>query len=167
MKKAGQLFLIIAIICWAGILGAVLYAHIAVMPSLLSHLPESWILESGPYPIRDEIFWKLIHPFSILFTIITLIVNWKILSRRKLIAGAAIIYLVALIATYTYFVPELMEFVKSAQNTSVTAAEWLERGQRWQHLSWIRGAFMLSGFVLLLLALSKSENTASFPEKRF
>lgn len=156
MKKTGQLFLFIAIICWAGIFGAFLYSHIATMPSLLSHLPESSVLANGPYPVKDEAFWKMIHPVTILFTVLALITNWKINNRRKLIGVAMIIYILALVATFTYFVPELMEFFKSNQNTTITAAEWHERGQTWQHLSWIRGAFMFLGFILMLLALTKN-----------
>lgn len=157
MKKAGQPLLFLAIICWAGIIGAVLYSHIAYFPSLLSHLPESSVLVNGPYPIRDEVFWKMIHPVTILFTILALVFNWKNTPRRKLIGYATIIYVLALIATFTFFVPELMEFFKSSQNTSVTASEWLARGQRWLQLSWIRGSFMFLGFILILLALTKTD----------
>ena len=53
--------------------------------------------------------------------------------------------------TALYFVPELQAFRASASST-VTAAEWYARGQRWQHLSWIRGTFMYAAFVPLLLA---------------
>ncbi|HEV2720821.1 MAG TPA: hypothetical protein VG323_12440 [Thermoanaerobaculia bacterium] len=61
------------------------------------------------------------------------------------------IYAVAIIVTSIYFVPELMAYRNSASST-VSAAEWYAHGQKWQHLSWIRGFFMYAGFIPLLLA---------------
>ncbi|MFC0771469.1 hypothetical protein [Terrimonas alba] len=60
----------------------------------------------------------------------------------------------ALIATIFYFLPNLMLFADS-MNSTVSPAEWYERGQTWQRLSWIRGSAMIAGFVLLLIALTK------------
>lgn len=156
MKKANQLFMFLAIFCWAGIVGGILYSHTATLPSLLLHLPESSVLENGPFPLKDEAFWKMIHPFTILFTVLALVINWKNTAMRKYIVYAAVIYILALIATFTYFVPEIQEFVKSNQNTSVPASEWLSRGHRWLQLSWIRGSFMFLGFILMLVALTKT-----------
>lgn len=157
MRKAGQPLLFIAIFCWAGIVGGVLYSHTATLPSLLLHLPGSSVLENGPYPLKDEAFWKMIHPFTILFTVLALAANWKNTERRKYMVYAIGIYVVALIATFTYFIPEIKAFISSNQNTSVPASEWLARGQRWLQLSWIRGAFMFLGFMLILLALTKTD----------
>lgn len=113
MKQANQLFMFLAIFCWAGIVGGVLYSHTATLPSLLLHLPESSVLENGPYPLKDEAFWKIINPITILFTILALATNWKNATRRKFIVYALGIHVVALIATFTYFIPEIKEFVNS------------------------------------------------------
>lgn len=157
MKKASQLFMFLAIFCWAGIVGGILYSHTATLPSLLLHLPESSVLENGPFALKDEAFWKMIHPVTILLTVIALATNWKNTARRKYMVYASGIYIIALIATFTYFIPEIKEFVKSNQNTSVPASEWLSRGQRWLQLSWVRGSFMFLGFILMLLALTKTD----------
>jgi hypothetical protein len=53
-----------------------------------------------------------------------------------------------------FFVPELLAFARSAQS-DVPASEWLERGQRWEKLSWVRGALMYVGFGLVLRAFGK------------
>jgi hypothetical protein len=57
------------------------------------------------------------------------------------------------VATALYFVPELMAFANSPRS-AVPPAEWLARGQRWQRLSWLRGAVMYVAFIPLLLALA-------------
>jgi hypothetical protein len=61
-----------------------------------------------------------------------------------------------LIITSLFFVPELMAFAKSPES-NLPAAEWLARGNRWQYLSWIRGAVCFVFFVPLLVALTKSD----------
>jgi len=158
MKQAGKIFLMFTTVCWGTIIGGILYSHIAYFPVYLSHLPESATLTAGPYPIREDRFWMLIHPITILSVIVTLLVNWKLRERRKYILMVMGIYAVAIITTFIYFVPELMAFSNASQTTSISAPEWYERGQKWQHLSWIRGAFMYLGFILLLISLTKNNN---------
>lgn len=154
MQRAAQFFLLLNIVLWATIAGAITYSHIAFFPAYLDHLPASASLVNGDYPIRDDIFWMTMHPVLVTCTILSLILNWKIAARRKYILIALGIYAVAIACTFAYFVPELMAFAESGQS-NVPAAEWLERGQKWQYLSWIRGGFMYLGFVMLLLALTK------------
>jgi hypothetical protein len=69
-----------------------------------------------------------------------------------------------LVATAVYFVPGLMAFAGNAKNITVTPAEWYQRGQTWQHLSWIRGSFMFVGFLLIVLALTKDNLAKKIPE---
>ena len=119
MRKAGQPLLFVAIFCWAGIVGGVLYSHTATLPSLLLHLPGSSVLENGPYPLKDEAFWKMIHPFTILFSVLALAANWKNTERRKYMVYAIGIYVVALIATFTYFIPEIKAFITVIANSII------------------------------------------------
>jgi dolichyl-phosphate-mannose--protein O-mannosyl transferase len=156
MNQLRQLFLFITIIVWGTVIGGVTYSHIAYFPSYLSHLPESTNLVKGPYAIRDANFWMLVHPILILSILITLILNWKNQDRRKYIFVAVIIYALAIIATFSYFVPELMAFADSSKST-ISATEWLHRGTKWQYLSWVRGFFMYVGFIMLLISLTKNK----------
>jgi hypothetical protein len=61
-----------------------------------------------------------------------------------------------MVATFTFFVPELIDFAESG-NGSTTSNDWVQRGQSWQHLSWIRGFFMYIAFIMLLIALTKNK----------
>ena len=152
--RLSTFFLIISIVMWGTLLGGILYSHLVYFPVYLSALPESAVVVTGPYGIREGIFWMLIHALLIPTLIATLLLHWKWKGRRKLIAITVVVYLVALIATGLYFVPELIAFANSP-NSTVSRAEWLARGRRWQLLSWIRGVFMYAGIVPLLLALAK------------
>lgn len=163
MTQARQLSLFVAITLWAIIVGGVVYSHIAYFPSYLSHLPESNSLITGDYGLKDANFWMLVHPLGILSTIVTLILNWKLKTRRKYILITLGIYTLAIITTVVYFVPGLLAFADSTNNITVTPEEWFQRGQTWQHLSWIRGAFAFVCFLLMVIALTKdtSQNANS------
>src|SRR5437660_291428 len=134
---ARTIALMVSILLMGILLGGIVYSHIAFFPSYLSGLPNSAVLVNGPYPIKDEYFWPLIHPLAILSLIISLVLNWKIPARRKLIAIPLVVYVLAITVTTLYFVPELRAF-KNSPHMAVTPAEWYARGQRWQHLSWTR-----------------------------
>lgn len=145
----------ITIITWAMLIGGVMYSHIVYFPSYLSHLPESNSLIKGEYGLHDEHFWLFVHPFVILSTITSLILNWNFVSTRKFILFPLGIYVIALVATAFYFVPGLLAFAESNSTPNITPAEWFQRGQTWQHLSWVRGFSLFTGFVFLLIALTK------------
>ena len=157
MQKLRQLSLFIAITLWAIIIGGIVYSHIVFFPAYLSHLPASTSLITGEYGLHEENFWLFVHPLTMLFTIITLILNWKLKERRKFILITIGIYAVAIMVTASYFLPGLKAFAGSNNSTTVTPSEWLQQGQTWQHLSWIRGFFMFIGYLMLLIALTKDK----------
>ena len=144
------MFLIVA---WGTFIGGIAYSHLVYFPAYLSDLPNSAVVVNGPYGLHEGIFWAIIHPILIISLIVTMTMNWKVPGRRKLIGITIILYLLALVATAFYFVPELMAF-STSQKSPVPPAEWLARGIRWQQLSWIRGALMYVGMLPLLIALA-------------
>ena len=152
--KLGTAALFVAIILWGTLLGGVVYAHLVYFPVYLSALPDSAVLVNGPYGLNEGIFWITIHPLVILSLVAALALNWRSRSRRRLISITAVVYLVVLVISQLYFIPELGAFRHSPEST-LSAAEWLARGQRWQYLSWLRGAVCYVAFVPLLLALTK------------
>ena len=155
MVKLSTLSLMLSITLWGTLLGGVAYSHVVCFPVYLSALPDSAVVVNGPFGLHEAIFWALIHPLLILSLIATLALNWRFRARRRLIGISIAIYVVALVATALYFLPELGAFARS-QSSTVPPAEWLVRGQRWQRLSWLRGVTMYMGFVPLLLALARA-----------
>lgn len=153
-RKLGTPLLMLAIVLWGTLLGGVVYSHLVYFPVYLSDLPNSAVLVNGPYGLTDARFWILIHPLLIIALTVALVVNWKSPARRKLIALSFTVYVIVLLISFFYFVPELTLFRNSPQST-VTAAEWLARGRRWQRLSWLRGVVMYVAYVPLLFALTK------------
>ncbi len=162
--KLATAALFLAIILWGTLLGGVVYAHLVYFPAYLSALPDSAVIVNGPYGMNEATFWVIIHPLLILSLIAALALNWRFRPRRRLISITAAVYLVVLVISQLYFIPELGAFRHSPEST-LSAAEWLARGQRWQHLSWVRGAIAYAASVPLLLALTKPAGSTAEVKK--
>jgi len=152
--RLGTYSLFLAVILWGTLLGGVAYSHLVYFPVYLSALPDSAVVVNGTYGLNEGIFWVIIHPPLILSLIVALALNWKSRPRRKLILISFGVYFLVLVVSSIYFIPELGAFRHSPES-SLSPAEWLARGQRWQRLSWIRGVTMYIGILPLLLALTK------------
>jgi hypothetical protein len=152
--KRGTYSLFLAVILWGTLLGGIAYSHLVYFPVYLSALPDSAVVVNGTYGLNEVPFWLIIHPLLILSLVVALVLNWKSRPRRKLILISFAIYIAVIVISQIYFIPELVAFQRSPES-SLSPAEWLARGQRWQRLSWIRGAVCYAAFVPLLLALTK------------
>ncbi len=161
-SKLGTYSLFLTVILWGTLLGGIAYAHLVYFPVYLSALPDSSVVVNGTYGLNEAIFWTMIHPLLILSLILSLALNWKSKSRRKLILISFCIYIVVLIVSSLYFIPELRVF-RDSPKLGLSRAEWLERGNRWQHLSWVRGAVCYVAIVPLLLALTKPVDVPKEP----
>lgn len=151
--RLNTISLMLSIVLWGTLLGGISYSHLVYFPVYLSALPDSAVVVNGPYGLHEAVFWMMIHPLLILSLIITLVLNWKSRARRKLILISFVFYVVVIVISATYFIPELIAFERSPAS-SLTPAEWLVRGERWQRLSWIRGATMYAAILPLLIALT-------------
>lgn len=158
-RKLGTAMLMLTIILWGTLLGGIAYSHLVFFPVYLSALPGSAVLVNGPFALNETIFWIIIHPLLIISLVATLSVNWRSNWRRKLISISFIVYIVVLVITQIYFVPELVLFKHSPEST-LSAADWLVRGRRWQQLSWLRGLIMYLAYIPLLFALTRSSELA-------
>jgi hypothetical protein len=153
-NKLANAALMVAIMLWGTLLGGVVYSHLVFFPIYLSDLPNSAVVVNGPYGLNDVRFWAVIHPLLIISLVVALVSNWTSPVRRKLIGLSFTVYVVVLLISFFYFVPELVLFRNSPQST-VPAAEWLVRGRRWLRLSWLRGVVVYLAYVPLLFALTK------------
>jgi len=160
MKRMGigTYALMLSVTLWGVLLGGIVYSHLVFFPVYLSHLPESSVLVNGEYGLNDATFWTMIHPLLILSLVVSLVANWRDRSRRNMVVITFGVYIVVIITTMIYFLPELGQFSRSPLLPDVTAAEWVARGQRWQHMSWIRGTICLLNIVPLLFALATSRS---------
>src|ERR1044071_4714104 len=120
--KLGNGSLMLSVVLWGTLLGGIAYSHLVYFPVYLSALPDSAVVVNGPYGLHEGIFWGLIHPLLILSLIFSLAMNWKLRERRRLILISFAVYILVLIVSSIYFIPELGNFARSPQS-GVPAAE--------------------------------------------
>ena len=159
-SRLGTLLLALAIILWGTLLGGIAYSHLVYFPVYLSALPASAVVVNGTYGLEESAFWKLIHPLLVAALVAALALNWRSKRRRKLIALTFAVYAVVLVVSALFFIPELGAF-KHSPESGLSPAEWLARGRRWQHLSWVRGAVMYAAELPLLFALTARAEAAA------
>jgi hypothetical protein len=152
--RLGNSSLMLSVVLWGTLLGGIAYSHLVYFPVYLSALPDSAVVVNGPYGLHEARFWMLIHPLLILSLLVSLVLNWRLRARRKLILISSAVYVLVLVVSSLYFIPELGAFARSPQS-GLSPAEWLARGQRWQRLSWVRGTTMYAASLPLLLALTR------------
>src|SRR6478672_12736251 len=126
----GTYTLMVATVLYGVLLGGVVYSHVVFFPVYLSFLPDSAVLTNGEFALHDENFWLLIHPMLVLSLVITLFVNWADRYRRSRISITLGVYVLVLVVSWTWFVPQLMEFRNSLE-AGRPMEEWKARGNHW------------------------------------
>ena len=96
----------------------------------------------------------IIHPVTILLFVAALIANWKT-SRRRQILGVLSTYIIILIITAAYFVPELLHIITSPYQEHIDK-DLQSRAALWEKLSLVRLSLVVVLSVVLLSSLTKS-----------
>lgn len=136
------------------ILGAGVYEHFAVWPRAFAGPPASLAMFQGQYGLNPQAFWPLVHPITLLLFVITLITAWRS-PRRTNVLASFIGYVVLVIATAFYFVPELMA-ISGTEFSTVIDEELTRRAQLWERLSLVRLSVLILLVSIMYLGLTKS-----------
>ena len=154
MKNYKTIIYILLCISFSIVFGGAVYEHIAIWPTAYEAPPKSLSMFQGEYGLYSAPFWQSIHPVTLVLFIATLIVSWKT-DRRKFVLIPFIGYVIILIITSIYFVPELIDIISSEYAENVDQS-LVERGALWEKLSIVR---MIIGILLmsvLYFGLTKS-----------
>lgn len=143
---------------FTAIIGAAFYEHIAVWPAAFAEPPRSLSMFQGPYKLNAAAFWTSIHPVTLLLMVITLIVSWKT-ARRKNLLITMTGYVIILLATFVYFVPELLELIGTPYQDTVDPS-LQSRGSLWETLSLIRAGVLIVLAIVMFLGLTKGERVS-------
>lgn len=146
-KSFPNILHILASIAFITIIGAAVYEHAAVVPVWSAAPPRSLSMFQGEYGLQAVNFWKPVHPVAILLLVAALIANWR-QPRRKQLLIASGGYVLVLIITAAYFVPELIAITTSAYSPAVSD-DLTGRAKTWEALSLVR----LSGLLILAIVL--------------
>ncbi len=136
MSVIKELLYALTCLSFAIVIGAAVYEHIAVVPRWSAAPPASLTMFQGKYGLDAAPFWKLIHPVTLLLLITTLVIFWKTGSRMHLVVPLSV-YVAILVATATYFVPQLLSIVQTPVSETADAL-LTSRAKTWETLSLAR-----------------------------
>ncbi|KAF2340402.1 hypothetical protein [Flavobacterium tistrianum] len=141
--------ILIACIIFLGIsASAGLYEHLFGIPEMLKS-PSAMTAKSNNSLGQAMKFWIPLH-FLILLTIVpSLIFNWKIPTRKKLVLSAFVCYMYITIISI-FFARKLETFKNMADNI-----DFQKQTSLWIAVSWHRPILMVAIEALLLIALSR------------
>ncbi|MEP6793419.1 MAG: hypothetical protein ABJB16_03770 [Saprospiraceae bacterium] len=156
MKSTKNFTMIIACMCILTVFGGGVYEHVVLVPRWSAAPPSSLLMFNGPFGIQGEDFWIPIHPITLFFLGGALIANWYSNRRRKIliVMGG---YIVILVMTFGFFVPELITLIGTPYHDHVDP-ELVRRASTWETLSLIRLSVIAILAFILLSALTKSHD---------
>ena len=108
----------LACLSFAIVIGGAVYEHIAIVPQWSAAPPASLAMFQGDYGVIADRFWMSIHPITLVLFIASLIFSWNT-ARKINILSVLVAYVIILIITATYFVPELLSILGSPFSNSV------------------------------------------------
>lgn len=154
-----NLFFSLACLGFIIILGAGIYEQINIHSKWITAPPKSLYIFQGSEGMDISVFWKLIHPVVLLCFILALITNWKTQRRNSLLITFAG-YIIILISTATYFVPELIKLITYPYSNTVLPG-LQHRASVWSALNIVRAVIIFLLALNLLLNAIKTENKLS------
>lgn len=144
---------------FAIMIGGAVYEHINVVPKWSAAPPESLSIFQGTYGLKPELFWMIIHPVNLLLFILTLAFHWKS-ARRKNILIAFSSYVIILVVTSLFFVPELISITSTTWSAEVDHS-LRDRAKLWETLSIVRLGVLGVLVLILLMGLAKANFRAA------
>jgi hypothetical protein len=147
-----NLVYIMTCLSFSVIIGAAVYEHIAVWPSAFCELPRSLTLFQGAYKLNSAPFWQSVHPVTLILFIGTLIASWKS-ERRKYVLVPLVAYILILVATFSFFVPELLSLMATPYSDTIDEG-LTHRANTWVNLSLARMVILFAAAVLLYMGLT-------------
>ena len=151
MKK--EILYAVTCLAFCTIIGGAVYEHINVVPVWTAAPPVSLSMFQGQYGMKQEYFWKFIHPVNLLLFVVTLILHWRS-PRRKSILTVFGGYVMILIITSVYFVPELIQITTTAFSNSADSS-LVSRASLWETLSLVRLFVLIVLSLVLFMGLTK------------
>lgn len=138
--------------------GGAVYEHIAVVPQWSAAPPASLSMFQGEYGLNPAPFWMIIHPVNLILFLITLALHWKT-ERMKSLLIPFLSYVVILVITAIFFVPELISITETPF-ANTTDAGLTERAKFWELMSIVRLV------TLMILVVILSTGMALSPDRR-
>ena len=155
MKAKFRNPILIACIIFLSISGAAgLYEHLFGIPEMLQS-PSTMVTKNNNALGQAIKFWIPTHLLILITIVLSLILHWKIPSRKKLVLSAFICY--TYITVISIFFAKKLEVFKAMTDN----IDFQQQTNLWLTVSWHRPILMILIELFLLVALSRpiTENT--------
>jgi hypothetical protein len=134
--------------------GASVYQRISLIPEWGGALPQS-VVDYFRNPNAGQAidrFWTLVTPPTAVAIILTLIVNWPFVGRRRWIASGAVLFFVMLAWTVAFFIPQgvIPLMVRGGDGLAPDAITRMARA--WIFWDWFRMAGTLGAYLCFVKA---------------
>jgi len=147
--------LIAAIMAHFVLVGADIFAQVAITPVALSAPPASLAMYQGEYVYDSALFWRSTNMVALVLLIAALASNWRT-SRRNLLLAWLSGSIIVSILSLGYIFPEYTEIVSSVYSDTIDQ-ELYQRGADWRVIAFVRWLVFAGIGVLPLIALSKRD----------
>jgi hypothetical protein len=158
-RKLANTSLLVTTIAYLLLNGAQLFETAVLVPVWTAAPPVSFHLFQGPYGLDFKVFWIVAHSLHELTFLAALVLNWKMLSRRKILLVVFVAHLAVRAWTLLYFAPLIISF-QQIPATGTVDQMLLQKAALWRELNLVRVAlFIILSFVLI--PLNRTANAAA------
>jgi hypothetical protein len=152
-----DIFYSICCLAFTIIIGGAVYEHLNIVPTWAAAPPVSLSMFQGEYGLKPALFWMIIHPVNLILFALTLVFHWKS-DRKKNILLVLASYIIILIITSAYFVPELISITTTPLSHGVSP-DLGRRAKTWELLSIARLVVLILLAIALFLGLTKGNKS--------
>ncbi|RFS17553.1 DUF1772 domain-containing protein [Emticicia sp. C21] len=144
-----------ACLSFAIVIGGAIYEHMGVVPRWSAAPPASLSMFQGKYGLNPAPFWMTIHPVTLLL-LTTAIILFRKTDCKAYLLTTTIGYVIVLIITFMFFVPELMAITGTPYSENIDSS-LTKRAKQWEVLSLVRLAFLIVLAIVAFLGLTKTK----------
>jgi hypothetical protein len=153
-QSVATILLSIVLVMVGIMFGASVYQRIALIPEWGGALPESVVSYFRDPHAGQAIdrFWTLVTAPTAIAIVLTLIVNWPFIARRRWIARGAILFFLMLAWTVAYFIPRGVIPLMVRGGEGLTPAAITQMARAWIFWDWFRMAGTLASYLCFVRA---------------
>jgi hypothetical protein len=139
--------------------GASLWETAVFVPVWASGNSATLITLGSRTGIDSAFLWVSVHSLFEVISLLTLVFNWRLQSRRNALLVIFALYAVIRLWTIVYFAPSFLKFQKLASDPTLTTT-LIEATIRWKRLNYVRTVLVTLLNIFTLMRFSRMLSSA-------